>query len=352
MYNEDEKNIKAPMSKRATNFQKKFMSRVFRGKGIFNPLNTGFIFDMKDKISNKIIMGVMRLFSFLFFPDKDVDEIFAHAKAHNEKQNFKLPKSRKIKYKDLKIFTENETYHCLTMKKRGQRPKRAILFICGGGGVYDYCQHQLFLAKKLLNRVDCEIYYPFYPPATKQPINEIYRMVFETYKLLLKKHDHKKIGVLGISFGATAAMTMISWNNYYSENIPMPAITIGLSPGHVPTNSTEREMLEGYRGTDPLISVNMVEAYGHIHKKGAGLDDWLIYTAHGDFRNTGKILLYFGEKESLAFAAPIYQQSLEKARVNYRIHIEPGMPHCYGATRINKACRKTYDEYVTLINEL
>ncbi|MGI6342431.1 MAG: MBL fold metallo-hydrolase [Bacteroidales bacterium] len=31
------------MSKRATNFQKKFMSRVFRGKGIFNPLNTGFI---------------------------------------------------------------------------------------------------------------------------------------------------------------------------------------------------------------------------------------------------------------------------------------------------------------------
>ena len=340
------------MSKRATNFQKKFMSRVFRGKGIFNPLNTVFIFDMKDKISNKIIMGVMRLFSFLFFPDKDVDEIFAHAKAHNEKQNFKLPKSRKIKYKDLKIFTENETYHCLTMKKRGQRPKRAILFICGGGGVYDYCQHQLFLAKKLLNRVDCEIYYPFYPPATKQPINEIYRMVFETYKLLLKKHDHKKIGVLGISFGATAAMTMISWNNYYSENIPMPAITVGLSPGHVPANSAEREMLEGYRGIDLLVSVNMVEAYGEIHKKGVGIDERLIYTAHGDFRNAGKVLLYFGEKESLAFAAPIYQQSLEKAKANYRIHIEPGMPHCYGAMRINKACRRTYDEYVTLLNEL
>jgi hypothetical protein len=31
------------MSKRATNFQKKFMSRLFRGKGIFKPLNTGFI---------------------------------------------------------------------------------------------------------------------------------------------------------------------------------------------------------------------------------------------------------------------------------------------------------------------
>jgi len=147
-------------------------------------------------------------------------------------------------------------------------------------------------------------------------------------------------------------MTMISWNNYYSENIPMPAITIGLSPGHVPANSAEREMLEGYRGIDSLVSVDMVEAYGEIHKKGAGVDDWFIYTAHGDFRNAGKIFLYFGEKESLAFATPIYQQSLEKAEADYQIHIEPGMPHCYGATRINKACRRTYDEYVTLLNKL
>ena len=307
---------------------------------------------MKNKFNSKIIRGAMRLFSFLFFPDKNVDETYAHAKAHNEKQRFKLPKKGKIEYEDLKIYTENGTYHCLRMKRRNQKPERAILYICGGGGVYDYCRHQLFFAKKLLNRVDCEIFYPFYPPATKQPINETHRMIFETYKFMLKKYNHKKIAVFGVSFGATAAMTMISWNNYYSENIPMPAITIGLSPGHVPANSVEREMLEGYRGIDPLVSVNMVEAYGEIHKKGVGIDERLIYTAHGDFRNAGKVLLYFGEKESLAFAAPIYQQSLEKAKANYRIHIEPGMPHCYGAMRINKACRRTYDEYVTLLNEL
>ena len=298
---------------------------------------------MKNKFNSKIIRGAMRFFTFLFFPDKNVDEIYAHAKAHNEKQRFKLPKNGKIEYKDLKICTENETYHCLRMKKRNQKPKRAVLYICGGGGVYDYCRHQLFFAKKLLNRVDCEIFYPFYPPVTKQPIDETYRMIFETYKLMLKEYNHKKIAVFGVSFGATAAMTMISWNNYYTENIPMPAITVGLSPGHVPANSADREMLERYRGIDPLVSVNMVEAYGEIHKKGVGLDDWFIYTAHGDFRNAGRIFLYFGEKESLTFAVPIYRQSLKKAEADYRIHIEPGMPHCYGAVRINRACRMTYD---------
>ncbi len=307
---------------------------------------------MKEKLSNKIIMRLLRLLSFFSFQDGDVEKVLAHAKAHNEKQKFKLPRNRKIEFKDLKVYTESGTYHCLRMKKRGQKPERAILFICGGGGVYDYCQSQLFLAKKLLNRVDCEIYYPFYPPATKQPINETYRMIFESYKLMLKDYDHKKTGVLGLSFGATAAMTMISWNNYYGEKLPMPALTVGLSPGHVPANSTERKLLEAYKNIDPVISINMVETYGRIHKGGASLEDWLVHTAHGDFRNSGKVLLYFGEKESLAFAAPIYKQSLEKAGADYRIHIEPNMPHCYGAVRINKACRRTYDEYVTCINEL
>ncbi|HHU52468.1 MAG TPA: alpha/beta hydrolase [Clostridiaceae bacterium] len=313
------------------------------------------------KISNKIIMSSFRLLSF-FFPDKPVDEIYTHAKAHNERQSFKLPNDKKIEYKDEKIHTDIGTYHCLRMKKKflkknglikkEQRPKRAVLYICGGGGVYDYCQMQLPLAKKLLNRVDCEIYYPFYPPSTKQPIKEAYRMIFETYRSMLNNYDHKTIGVLGVSFGATAAMTMLSWNNYYKENLPMPAIIVGLSPGHMPANLAEKEMLEAYRGIDPLISVDMVEAYGRIHKGGEEADEWLIYTANGDFRNDGKIFLYFGEKESLAFAVPLYRESFERAGADYRIHVEPEMPHCYGVMRINKASRKTYDEIVYLLNGL
>ncbi len=44
------------MSKKATKFQKKVMSRLFRGKGIFNPLNTGYIDEhiasLRDQVAN------------------------------------------------------------------------------------------------------------------------------------------------------------------------------------------------------------------------------------------------------------------------------------------------------------
>ncbi len=305
------------------------------------------------KISNKIIIGCLWMTYFLNPPLKSANKIYTHAKAHNDKQVFKLPKSRKLEYTDLKIRIESGSYHCIRIKRKGHKPNRAVLYICGGGGVYDYCRHQLFLAKKLLNRVDAEIYYPFYPPSTDHPIKETYGMIFETYRTMLNVYSHKNIGVLGLSFGGTAAMTMISWNNYCAEQLPMPALTIALSPGHVPADFNERKMLETYRGVDPFIPIEQIEAYGHIQQGGKELEHWMIHTAtHGDFRNAGKIRLYYGEKESLAFAAPIYRDSLEKANADYRIHVEPGMPHCYGIGRINKATRMTYDEIVDMLNEL
>jgi len=298
-------------------------------------------------------MGLLWLICYLCPPAKKAEDIYAYAKKHNKKQVFRLPKNRwGLVYKDQEIRTQIGAYHCLRIKKRGQTPNRAILYIGGGGGVYNYYQSQLMLAKKLLKRVDAEIYYPFYPPTTKYPVTEAFEMVFESYRAMLSEYSHEKIAVVGLSFGGTAAMTIISWNNYYKENLPMPALTIGLSPGHVPANNLERKHLESYRGVDPFIPVEWVEAYGHINSGGQKLEHWLIHTAHGDFSNAGKIRLYYGEKESLAFAAPIYKQYLEKAGADYKIHIEPGMPHCYGAVRINKASRNTYDEYLGLIKNL
>ncbi|HHW94615.1 MAG TPA: alpha/beta hydrolase [Mogibacterium sp.] len=304
-------------------------------------------------MSNKFIVSALRFFFSFLLPKLDsAEEIYAHAKANNEKQVFKIPKNRKIEYSDLKINTGTDLYHCLRMKRKDSTPEKAILYICGGGGVYDYCNAQLIFAKKLLSKVDAEIYYPFYPPSTVHPIREAHSMIFETYRAILNKYSHENIGVLGLSFGGTAAMTMLSWNNYYNEHLPMPALTIAFSPGHMPANTLEREMLETYRDKDPIISVEMVEAYTKINRGEQELEHWLIHTAHGDFRNAGKIFLYYGEDETLAFAAPIYRDYLERAGAEYNIHLEPGMPHCYGVIKINNASGRTYDEVVTLLNNL
>ena len=84
---------------------------------------------------NKILMGALRLvMRFSNPPEQDADKIYAHAKAHNESRVFKVPKSGRIEYIDEKIHTDLGSYHCLRIKRKGRRPSRAVLYICGGGG--------------------------------------------------------------------------------------------------------------------------------------------------------------------------------------------------------------------------
>ena len=48
------------MSKKATEFQKKEMSKMYRGKEIFKPLNTGWIDDTEDGAKSGYPKGVGR----------------------------------------------------------------------------------------------------------------------------------------------------------------------------------------------------------------------------------------------------------------------------------------------------
>ena len=126
-------------------------------------------------------------------------------------------------------------------------------------------------------------------------------MVFETYRAILNNYSHEKIGVLGLSWGGTAAMTMISWNNYYQENLPMPALSIALSL------ATYRQVLLKRKDSKPIgvgsLYPSRVDRSLWVYtERRRRSDSWLMHTAHGDFRNAGKIFTLFAEHESLAFA--------------------------------------------------
>lgn len=303
-------------------------------------------------VSSKVIRAALRVPALFNSYEADADVILEKAKKYNEKQHFELPHDTKFEYRDMEIRTQNGAYHCLCMKKPGSNPPRAVIYIPGGGAVYDYAKGQLFVAKTFLKHVDAEVFYPFYPPTTACSLRETYAMIFECYRAALSEYGAEKCAVVGVSSGATASMVMLSWNNYFDAGLAMPALTVALSPGHVPANGREEEMLEAYRGVDPMVPVGFVRTYGQIN---GGFDDvpgWMLHSAHGDFRNEGKIMLNWGEKETLAFSAPLYEQALKEAGADYSIHIEPDMPHTYACMRVNKACRDYYDKYVKAINAL
>lgn len=111
------------MSKKATNFQKKFMSRVFRGKGIFNPLNTGFI--------DKHVVSVREWVANIFFYTKNGNTIMIDAGYNYDRLEEKMSWLNLFP-KDIKhiLITHQDTDHMGAVERDSELLfKHATLYI-------------------------------------------------------------------------------------------------------------------------------------------------------------------------------------------------------------------------------
>ncbi|NMD37836.1 MAG: MBL fold metallo-hydrolase, partial [Christensenellaceae bacterium] len=111
------------MSKRATNLQKKVMSRLFRGKGIFKPLNTGFI--------DEHVASLREWVANIFFYSKNGNTIMIDAGYHYDRLEEKMSWLN-IKPKDIKhiLITHQDTDHMGAVEKdSGGLLKHAALYI-------------------------------------------------------------------------------------------------------------------------------------------------------------------------------------------------------------------------------
>ncbi len=111
------------MSKRATNFQKKFMSRVFRGKGIFKPLNTGFI--------DEYVASVREWVANIFFYTKNGSTIMIDAGYNYDRLEEKMSWLN-LYPKEIKhiLITHQDTDHMGAVERDSELLfKRATLYI-------------------------------------------------------------------------------------------------------------------------------------------------------------------------------------------------------------------------------
>jgi len=153
------------------------------------------------KISNKLIMGALWLSYYLNPPARDVDAIYAHAKKHNEKQTFKVPRYRNIDCEDLIVRTDSGNYHCLRMRRKGQEPERLFSIFAAAEVFTTTANCSLFSQRNsyggsMLKSITRSIL-----PSTKYPIKETYKMIFETYRYMLSRYSHHKTGYLACLSG-------------------------------------------------------------------------------------------------------------------------------------------------------
>ena len=110
------------MSKKATKFQKKVMSRLFRGKGIFNPLNTGYI--------DEYVASLREWVANIFFYTKNGITIMIDAGYNYDRLEEKMSWLN-LNPKEIEhiLITHQDTDHMGQLKRQRTLFKSATLYI-------------------------------------------------------------------------------------------------------------------------------------------------------------------------------------------------------------------------------
>ena len=278
------------------------------------------------------------------------EEVLAKAAKMNAKnRHFIMPTDNKAHYTDHLIQGQ---YHCVEIGIEKTRQKRAILFVFGGGMILGSDQGDVGLSRKIAERTDADVWFPYYPLCHEHDLLENVQMIYECYVKMLQLYKPENIVFLGFSSGGALMLDLITYINELNDsgsNMPMPGLLIPISPGSVPVNQKERVYLQKLDSRDFMIPASYMGLAKEIMCCGHDVPEKYLATAHGDFRNAPMTHFYYGSAETLYAFAPSYAESYRKAGAKCMIHVGKGMHHCYAMQYFIPGCKPAFDEVMRLI---
>lgn len=246
----------------------------------------------------------------------------------NEKIRLKTPLNSSLDVQ--KKSAENGTVYYYGKHKNSSREKEQGLLIVlhGGGYLTRLTQSELKYALSLGESTGLDVVVPNLPSCTTHSIDEVYESLSLIYKTMESEYG-SNIAILGFSSGASLSVGIcIHLREKYPE-INLPKLIIASSPGSVPHLKEEVIAMEKLDSKDIMMSTSFMSKIGDTLKKGKDVPDYMMYTAHGDFKNLPPLHFYYGSDEILLAQMPYYKASCEKAGIKSSFVVKEGMCHCY-----------------------
>lgn len=146
-----------------------------------------------------------------------------------QKSNSKMD----VKKVKIKSYDNKKIDNLIFTPKNTQLDDRCLLFIHGGGFVFNGSMHHYKLARKMSTRLKCKTIYIDYRLAPKHKYPVAINDVFSVYKWVLNNCDKlsinkDKIILMGDSAGGNLAATLT--NMAYENNLSIPKVNILLYP--------------------------------------------------------------------------------------------------------------------------
>lgn len=278
-----------------------------------------------------------------YLPD---DKFLMKVKQLNKKRGFYLPQDNKAFYTEHTV----NNHKCLIVQPHKQKSSRAILYLFGGGMMLGPDRGDIDVVVKLAHKTDCDIWFPIYPLCPDNCITDSYEMVFECYRQLISIYGSGNVSTCGFSSGGALAIGVAAYNNTLADKLPMPRHIVAVSPGEVPWNDNEKQIMLQNNPTDNMVDYAFMSRVEKFERgNNTDVPDYMIHISKGNLSGVDNIHFVYSEDEVLYGAKQNFIDACEKYNVKYTIRQRKGLFHCYPMLPYFKEAKEDFNEIADIL---
>ena len=275
------------------------------------------------------------------------EQFLQEVRKMNKSRGFYMPKDNKAVYKEHEVLGQK----CLIVQKAEQRAERAILYMFGGGMMIGPDKGDVDVIVRLVHKTGCDVWFPMYPLCTDHCIVDSYEMVYECYRQLIEKYGDGNVSTCGFSSGGALAIGVAAYNNTMQNKLAMPRHIVAVSPGEVPWNDREREIMQRNNPKDMMVDYAFMEKVEKFERQGRDdVPEFMIHISKGDLTGVDNIHFVYSKDEVLYGAKQNFIDACVKYGVKYTIRERDGMFHCYAMLPYFKESKEDFEEIAEILS--
>lgn len=216
-------------------------------------------------------------------------------------------------------------YCCYIMKPLNSVGQKYVLYLHGGGFVYEIMSFHWEFLGRLIDELKCTIIVPVYPLAPKHQYQEVFNMILPVYQQIISEVKPRNVVIMGDSSGGGMSLSLAQLLK--EKELPQPGNIILISPTLDMTFSNP-EIHE----VEKLDPVSAVPALNDIIKWYSGDKSskyYLISPIYGKFEGLGKISLFIGMHDILYPDAKKFKNMAYVKGIEINYYEYPSMIHVW-----------------------
>jgi len=233
------------------------------------------------------------------------------------------PKYITLRFNVVKKEVNGYPYYVIKPFKKVEQ--KHILFIHGGGYVFEIMALEWKFIARLLLSLHCTIIVPMYPLTPKHQYQEVFDMMVTIYEEIILTVKPKDIVVMGDSAGGGISLALAELLK--EKNLTQPGNIILISPA-LDMSFSNPEIKE-VEELDPISAVPGLVDITKWYGGEKGSQNYLVSPIYGNFEGLGKISLFIGTDDILYPDARKFKNIVDEKGIKINYHEYSSMIHIW-----------------------